>query len=138
MSYRDSLFLRARAFVDLGVLRPGFIGGCGSSLPSHGSCRPGHLAAFHPGPCSRLLIGGPPDDPSRGEFAEPGGEEAPLRLSLGEFDRALVRIPGFRVAAHAAEQVGPGGVVVAVVPEIEPVEDGQARVGSRLDVGRMY
>jgi hypothetical protein len=48
---------------------------------------------------------------------------------MGEFQRALVGVPGLGVAAAAVEQVGAGGVVVAVVAEVELVQDGQARVG---------
>jgi hypothetical protein len=51
-------------------------------------------------------------------------EVAPFGLGLGEFERALVGLPGLGVAAVASEQVGPGGVVIAVAVEPELVEDG--------------
>ena len=58
------------------------------------------------------------------QFGEPVLEVAPFGLGLGEFERALVGLPGLGVAAVASEQVGPGGVVVAVAVEPELVEDG--------------
>lgn len=60
----------------------------------------------------------------RCQFGEPVLEVAPFGLGLGEFERALVGLPGLGVAAVASEQVGPGGVVVAVAVEPELVEDG--------------
>ena len=56
-------------------------------------------------------------------------EVAPFGLGLGEFERALVGLPGLGVAAVASEQVGPGGVVVAVAVEPELVETARPWLG---------
>jgi hypothetical protein len=58
-------------------------------------------------------------------------EEAPFGFGLGEFERALVGVPGLGVAAGTPEQVGAGGVVVAVVVEVAPVALRRALVTGR-------
>src|SRR6185437_5158972 len=69
-----------------------------------------------------------------GCLGQPVCQEALLRLGLREVERPAVGLAGLAVAAGPSQEIGAGGVEVAVVVEVEAVENGQAGLGP-VDLG---
>src|SRR5438067_12440685 len=59
------------------------------------------------------------------ERAQPAFEKAPLGIVVSEFERAAVGSAGLVDAREPAQDLGAGRVQVAIVVELEPVEDGK-------------
>jgi hypothetical protein len=92
----------------------------------------------HPAPAGIPTEGVPEQDRphARSKLQEPPDEEPPLHVSSGQPQGALEGFAGFAVAAETAKQLGPGGMEIAVLVEIESVDELEgsfrcARLGDR-------
>ena len=62
------------------------------------------------------------------ELGEPPLQQPPLGVVVDELQRPPVGVAGIVLPAQAAQQLAAGGVEVAVVVELQPVDDRQRRL----------
>ena len=86
-------------------------------------------ASTVPASLRRSLSGG--DGACQSKLRQPADEEPTLHVSGGQPQGALERLAGFVVAAETAQQLGPGGMKIAVVAEIERVDELERLFGAR-------